>query len=86
MAQVDSISGFMTNLLEQFNFVDVPMNKPLPTWRNRKVGEAALGRRLDRFLMKGPLLQHLHHYKKWVGSGGHFESFPNLSGGFGPSF
>eukprot|EP00253_Pinus_taeda_P015017 PITA_15017 len=42
------------------------MNKPLPTWRNRRVGEAALARRLDRFLMKGPLLQHLHHYKQWI--------------------
>lgn len=69
-AHVDAISGHMTNLLEQTNFVDVPMHKPLPTWRNRRVGEAALARRLDQFLMKSPLLQHLHHYKQWVGSGG----------------
>jgi len=60
----------MTNLLEQYNFINVPMNKPLPTWRNRRVGEAALAQRLDRFLMKGPLLQQLHLYKQWVGSGG----------------
>eukprot|EP00253_Pinus_taeda_P025948 PITA_25948 len=46
------------------------MNKPLPTWRNRRVDKAALARRLDRFLMKVPLMQHLHHYKQWVGSGG----------------
>eukprot|EP00253_Pinus_taeda_P026707 PITA_26707 len=69
-AQVDAITGHMTNLLEQTNFVDVPMHKPLPTWKNRRVGEAALARRLDRFLMKGLLIQHLHLYKKWVGTGG----------------
>jgi len=34
------------------------------------VGDAALARRLDRFLMKGTLLQQLHLYKQWVGSGG----------------
>eukprot|EP00253_Pinus_taeda_P033192 PITA_33192 len=76
MAQVDSILGFMTNLLEQYNFVDVPMNNPLPTWRNMRVGEAALVRRLDRFLMKGSLLQLLHHYKQWVDSGGIFDHSP----------
>eukprot|EP00253_Pinus_taeda_P027066 PITA_27066 len=70
MAQVYSITRYMTNLLEHHNFVDVPMNKPLPTWRNRRVGKAALARRLDRFLMNDPLLQHLHHYKQWVGTGG----------------
>eukprot|EP00253_Pinus_taeda_P016805 PITA_16805 len=70
MAQVDSISRFMTDLLEWSNLMDVPMNKPLPTWRNRRVGEATLARRLDRFIMKGPLIQQLHHYKQWVGNGG----------------
>jgi len=46
------------------------MQKLLPTWRNRRVGDAALARRLDRFIMKDTLLQRLHHYKKWVGTGG----------------
>eukprot|EP00253_Pinus_taeda_P024332 PITA_24332 len=68
--QMDAISGYMTNLLEQTYFVDVPMHKPQPTWRNRMVGEAALACRLDRFLMKSPLIQHLHHYKQWVGTRG----------------
>eukprot|EP00253_Pinus_taeda_P008313 PITA_08313 len=70
MAQVDTITDFMRNALEQADFVDVPMHQPMPTWRNRRVGEAALARRLDRFLLKGPLIQELHHYKQWVGSGG----------------
>eukprot|EP00253_Pinus_taeda_P008490 PITA_08490 len=59
----------MRNILDQKDLIDVPMQKPQPTWRNRRVGSAALARRLDRFLMKGPLIQQLHHYKQWVGSG-----------------
>eukprot|EP00253_Pinus_taeda_P029832 PITA_29832 len=70
MAQVDSIMGYMTDLLACHNLIDVPMNKPLPTWRNRRVGEAALAYRLDRFIMKETLLQQLHHYKQWVAAGG----------------
>lgn len=69
-AQVDSITGFMTNLLEQHNLVDIPMNKPLPTWRNKRVGDATLARILDRFMIKVPLMNQLHHYKQWVDSRG----------------
>lgn len=86
MAQVDSISGFMTDLLERFNLIDVPMNKPLPTWRNRRVGEAALARRLDRFIMKGSLIQQLHHYKQWVGSGGISDHSPIYLEILGPHY
>eukprot|EP00253_Pinus_taeda_P031782 PITA_31782 len=46
------------------------MQHLLPTWRNRRVGDAALTRRLDRFLMKGNLQQRLHLFRQWVGSGG----------------
>eukprot|EP00253_Pinus_taeda_P030096 PITA_30096 len=70
MAQVDNMTEFMRNSLKQKNFVDIPLQKPIPTWRNRRVGAATLAHRLDRFLLKGPLLHHLHHYKQWVGSGG----------------
>ena len=76
MAQVDAITGYMTDLLERHNLIDVPMNKPLPTWRNRRVGEAALARRLDRFIMKGSRIQQLHQYKQWVGVGGISDHYP----------
>jgi len=70
MAQVDSITGYTTDLLERHNLIDVPMHKPLPTWKNRRIGEAALARRLDRFTMKGTLIQHMHYYNRWVGTDG----------------
>lgn len=43
------------------------MIKPLPTWRNRRVGEVALAIRLDKFVIKNRLLQLLSHYRQWVG-------------------
>jgi len=46
------------------------MIRPLPTWRNKRVGDSALARSLDRFLIKVPLLHHLNRYRQWVGSGG----------------
>jgi len=69
-AQMDSITDFMRRMLEQHDLIDIPMHHPLPTWWNRRIGSAALARRLDRFLMKGPLANHLHHFKQWVGTGG----------------
>lgn len=84
MAQVDTITEFMRNTLEQKNFIDIPMQKPSPMWRNRRVGESALAHRLDRFLMKGPLLQRLHYYRQWVGSGGKSYHSPILLEIHGP--
>jgi len=69
-AQIDPITDYMRRLLEQQDFIDIPIQKPHPTWRNRRTGAAALARRLDRFLMKGPLIHRLHTYKQWVSIGG----------------
>jgi len=75
-AQIDPLTAFMTDLLDRHDLSDVPMIKPLPTWRNRRIGDAALARRLDRFLMKGTLLQRLHHFRQWVGNGGISDHHP----------
>eukprot|EP00253_Pinus_taeda_P025511 PITA_25511 len=83
-AQVDSITGYMTKLLEQHKLLDISMNKPLPTWRNRRVGDATLARRLDRFLIKVNLMNQLHYYKQWVGSGGISDHSPIYLEVFGP--
>eukprot|EP00253_Pinus_taeda_P014598 PITA_14598 len=84
-AQIDPISNFMINQLEQSKFIDVPMQRPLPTWRNRRVGDAALARRLDRFLLKEPLTQHAHLFRQWVGLGGISDHNPIYLEILGPS-
>lgn len=45
----------------------------MPTWHNRRIGEAALGRRLDRYLIHEDLIVTLTNYKQWVGSGGIYD-------------
>eukprot|EP00253_Pinus_taeda_P002123 PITA_02123 len=75
-AQIDPLSDFFKDIMDQHHLADIPMNKPLPTWRNRRVGDAALARRLDRFLIKIPLLQRLTRYRQWVGSWGKFDHSP----------
>lgn len=60
----------MEKLLDQAHLIDIPMNKPLPTWRNTRVGEATLARRLDRFILQNLMIQRLSHYRQWVGSRG----------------
>lgn len=82
-AQIDPITGYMTDLLERHDLIDVPMIKILPTWRNRRIGEAALARRLDRFIMKGSMFRQIHLYKQWVGFGSisdHYPIYLELSG------
>lgn len=46
------------------------MNKKLPTWHNRRTGDAALGKRLDRYLIHEDLLISLTNYRQWVGTKG----------------
>eukprot|EP00253_Pinus_taeda_P032140 PITA_32140 len=75
-AQRDPISDYISGLLEQHDFIDIPVQKKQPTWRNRRTGHAALARRLDRFLMKGPLVHRLQSFKQWVCTGGLSDHHP----------
>lgn len=69
-AQVDTLSTFFENLLEDHNFVDIPSAKIQPTWRNNKTGEASLARMLDRFLIKEPLVNRGSCIRQCVVFGG----------------
>lgn len=75
-AQIDPLSDFFKDILEKHHLADIPMNKAVPTWRNRRIGDAAMARRLDRFMIKIPLLHRLTRYRQWVGAGGKFDHSP----------
>ena len=75
-SQLDSLSNQLSSLMEHHGLIDVPMNKKKPTWHNRRTGEAALGRRLDRFLIHKDLLPIFSIFRQWVGSGGIFDHLP----------
>lgn len=84
-SQIDPISNQFSTLLDTFKLVDVPMNKKMPTWHNRRIGEAALGRRLDQFLIHEELLRTLPLYRQWVGTGGLSDHLPIYLQISGPS-
>lgn len=69
-AQVDTLLDQFVNLLETHSLVDAPTTKKQPTWRNNRVVEASLARRLDRFLTKEGLIFGGHGIRQWVSSGG----------------
>lgn len=82
-AQLYPISEQMSTLLDSYKLVDVPMSKKVPTWHNKRTGEAALGQRLDRFLIHEDLIHKLPLYRQWVGTGGlsdHLPIFLQVSG------
>eukprot|EP00253_Pinus_taeda_P026822 PITA_26822 len=83
-AQIDPITDYISGLLEHHDFIDIPVQKPQPTWRNRRTGDVALARRLDRFLMKGPLIHRLQSFKQWVCTGGISDHHPIAMEIFGP--
>lgn len=73
-AQSDPISDTIETLLDHAHLLDIPINRPLPTWRNI---------RLDCFTLKTPMLQRLSHYTQWVRSGGisdHLHIYLEISG------
>jgi len=65
----DPLVDYIISSLEQVELVDIQMPKFLPTWRNQRTGDAALARRLDRFLIKLPVLLTLDSVCQWVGRG-----------------
>lgn len=82
-AQLDLISELMSTLLDSYKLVNVPMNKKVPTWHNRRTGDAALGRGLEKFLIDEDLIHKLPLYRQWVGTGGlsdHLPIFLHVSG------
>lgn len=55
LAQVDPLADFFLNKLLMGRFIEVDLIKDKPTWRNKRVGEARMEKRLGRFLIKEDL-------------------------------
>lgn len=52
LVQVDGLIDVITNLLEYHHWIDIPSAKIQYTWKNNRIGEHGLAKRLDRFLIK----------------------------------
>jgi exonuclease III len=51
----DNQAAFFSHLLSSNGLIDIAPLKLLPTWRNMRVGEACIAKRLDRFLISESL-------------------------------
>lgn len=75
----------MEKLLEQHHLINILINKIQSTWRNRRIGDASLARRLDRLLIKENFVRTMKNYHQCVGFGGisnHSPIFMELLGPF----
>eukprot|EP00253_Pinus_taeda_P033361 PITA_33361 len=77
-AKEDPLSDFFSNTLHSHNLIDVNLIKAKPTWRNRRIGEGRVAKRLDRFLISEDLMSSIPMIRQWVGEGGNSDHFPIL--------
>eukprot|EP00253_Pinus_taeda_P018177 PITA_18177 len=75
-AREDPLSDFFLNAITTHNLIDVNLIKLKPTWRNRRVGEARIAKRLDRFLLSEDLTTSIPMFRQWVGEGENSDHFP----------
>lgn len=75
-AREDPQSDFFLNLLTSNNLIEANLIKLKPTWRNRRVGEARVAKRLDRFLLNEALSAMIPLFRQWVEEGGPSDHFP----------
>lgn len=54
-ARVDHLAYFFLKNIREGNLIDSNLIKITPTWRNKRVGEARVAKRLDRFLLNDDL-------------------------------
>jgi hypothetical protein len=56
--------------------LDIAPTKICPTWRNKRMGEDYIAKRLDRFLILGNLVESPLIFRQWVGSRGESNHHP----------
>jgi len=65
-AKVDDLSEFFNQMFLDHELVDIVHLKLSPTWRNGRLGDKGIGKRLDRFLVDEHLSENLGKFKSWV--------------------
>lgn len=75
-AQSDALTNYFEKLLDDHDLLSLNSTCKMPPWRNRQIGEHALARHLDRFLIRPNLLNRLGRIRHWVGMGGYSDHSP----------
>ena len=58
------------------NLLDIKPIKLKPTWRNNRVGDDSIAKRLECFMITDSLLEKPLHLKQWIGFGGISDHVP----------
>ena len=69
-AYPDALANFFIQSFARKNLLDIIPPKVSPTWRNKRVGDQRVAKRLDRFLVAERLANGVEVVRQWVGSGG----------------
>ena len=77
-AQVDPLGPFFSKLFSDHHLVDVAPPFVGPTWRNGRMGEDGISKRLDRFLLSDQLISSLPRHRVWTHRSGISYHFPVL--------
>eukprot|EP00253_Pinus_taeda_P012218 PITA_12218 len=75
-AREDPLAEFFLNLISENNLIDPSPIKLKPTWRNRRMGEDWIAKRLDRFLVVESLTSKVPMIRQWVEEIGNSDHFP----------
>jgi hypothetical protein len=62
--------------LGESGLLDIAPTKLCPTWRNKRLGEDHIAKRIDCFLISTYLVESPLLFRQWVGSGGESDHYP----------
>ena len=65
-AQLDPLGPLFFKLLSHHQLVDVAPSYAGPTWRNGRMGEEGISKRLDRLLLSNQLISSLPRHRVWA--------------------
>lgn len=67
-ALTDPLALFFKDLFDNTSLVDVAPAELVPTWRNGKIGDSNIAKRLDSFFVAEDLIGLAMRYRSWVDS------------------
>ena len=73
---MDPLGPFFSKLFSDHHLVDVAPSCDGPTWRDGRIGEDGISKRLDHFLLSDQLVSSLPRYRVWAHRCGISDHFP----------
>lgn len=69
-ASPDTLANFFIQSFARKNLLDIVPPKMSPTWRNKRVGDQRVAKRLDKFLVAEVFANGVEVVRQWVASVG----------------